>query len=277
MPFDHASRLAVVIPAYRPAPGLVDVVRSLSQKGLPAIVIVDDGGGPDFRDTFCAAAALPNVEVLRHAVNLGKGAALKTAFNHVLCTFPGLSAWSPRMPTGSTIRTISSGWPTASRSGPILSCSAPRFRRRGSPAEPRRQRRHARHHACAARPENSPIPRPGLRGIPAALLPRLLRMESTGYEFELEMLLAAHHLAIPVVEEPIRTIYEPGNLSSHFNPVIDSMKIYFVLLRFGSVSLVTALIDNLVFILARHAARHVLASQVLAPCSRDCVQLLDGA
>ena len=89
----------------------------------------------------------------------------------------------------------------------------------------------------------------GLRGIPATLLPKLMRMESTGYEFELEMLIAAHQLEIPMVEEPIRTIYEAGNKSSHFNPIVDSMKIYFVLLRFGSVSVMTALIDNLIFIL----------------------------
>ena len=79
----------------------------------------------------------------------------------------------------------------------------------------------------------------GLRGIPASFLPKLLRQEATGYEFELEMLIAAHQLSIPIVEVPIRTIYEAGNKSSHFNPIVDSMKIYFVLLRFGSVSVLS--------------------------------------
>ena len=103
----------------------------------------------------------------------------------------------------------------------------------------------------------------GLRGIPATLLPKLLRTESTGYEFELEMLIAAHQLEIPMVEEPIRTIYEEGNKSSHFNPIVDSMKIYFVLLRFGSVSAMTALIDNLISILVIHQTGNVLGALVL--------------
>ena len=61
------------------------------------------------------------------------------------------------------------------------------------------------------------------------------------------------------MEEPIRTIYEAGNPSSHFNPLVDSMKIYFVLLRFASVSLLTALLDNLVFYRGLPAAPgHVL-------------------
>jgi putative flippase GtrA len=65
------------------------------------------------------------------------------------------------------------------------------------------------------------------------------------------------------VEEPIRTIYEPGNQSSHFNPIVDSMKIYFILLRFGSVSLLTALLDGLIFYLTFHRTGNILGSQVL--------------
>ena len=42
----------------------------------------------NFAATFAAAARFPNVQLLRHAVNLGKGAALKTAFNYVLCAMP---------------------------------------------------------------------------------------------------------------------------------------------------------------------------------------------
>ena len=76
---------------------------------------------------------------------------------------------------------------------------------------------------------------------------KLLGIEAPGYEFELEMLIAAHRLGVPMMEVPIRTIYEAGNRSSHFNPLVDSMKIYFVLLRFASVSILTALLDNLIF------------------------------
>ena len=88
---EQTDRLAVVIPAYRPSAGLVDLVRALSEQDAPAIVIVDDGSGPEYREVFSRAADFPKVQLLRHAVNLGKGAALKTAINHVLCTFPALT------------------------------------------------------------------------------------------------------------------------------------------------------------------------------------------
>jgi hypothetical protein len=50
------------------------------------------------------------------------------------------------------------------------------------------------------------------------------------------MLLLAKHGSIAIVEQPIRTIYTEGNPTSHFNPLLDSLKIYFVLLRFSLVS-----------------------------------------
>src|SRR6185436_3769218 len=89
MEVSSPTRPVLVIPAYKPSPGLADLLGALSAEDFPAIVVVDDGSGPEFQSTFDRAAAFPNVQLLRHAVNLGKGAALKTAFNHVLCAMPG--------------------------------------------------------------------------------------------------------------------------------------------------------------------------------------------
>ena len=77
------------------------------------------------------------------------------------------------------------------------------------------------------------------------------------------MLIAVREQAMGIAEVPIRTIYEPGNRSSHFNPLTDSMKIYFVLLRFSSVSLMTAALDTLVFYLAYRKLGNLAASQAL--------------
>src|SRR5690606_33516392 len=82
----------------------------------------------------------------------------------------------------------------------------------------------------------------GLRAIPSAALPWLLRIESTRYEFELDMLVEAHERGIPLRELPIRTVYEAGNSSSHFRPLVDSLRIYFVFLRYVAASFGTAAI-----------------------------------
>jgi dolichol-phosphate mannosyltransferase len=259
----QANRLAVLIPAYRPSDSLLDVVRALVEKSLPHIVVVDDGSGPDFRDLFARVAELPGVELLRHAINLGKGAALKTGLNYALCQYPGLAGVVTADADGQhhpdDIERVGESL-LAHPDSLVLGCrtfrgEVPLRSRIGNAATS------AIMHALMGRKMSDT--QTGLRGLPAAFAPRLLKLEANGYEFELEMLIAAHQLGVPLVEEPIRTIYLPGNPSSHFNPIVDSMKIYFILLRFGSVSLLTALLDNLVFILALHRGGSVLLSQVL--------------
>ncbi len=261
---DQPIRLAIVIPAYKPSAGLIGLVRTLSETELPAIVIVDDGSGPEYREIFNEVSTLPRVELLRHAVNLGKGAALKTAFNHVLCAYPELTGVVTADADGQhhpeDIRRVAA---TLLEKPDALVLGSRQFEG-DVPLRSRIGNVATRGIMHALLGQKLTDTQTGLRGIPAALLPRLMKIESRGYEFELEMLIAAHHLEIPVVEEPIKTIYEPGNKSSHFNPIVDSMKIYFVLLRFGSVSMITALLDNLIFYLVYRRTGHVLGAQIVA-------------
>lgn len=254
-------RLTAVIPAYQPDPRLVDVVGGLVASPLRAVVVVDDGSGPAFEAIFDAIRALPKVVVLRHAVNLGKGAALKTALNHVV----GLASDDVGVVTADAdgqhavedilrvaealerepqalvlgVRTFSSDVPLRSRFGNVLTRLMMRLLVGQALTDTQT----------------------GLRGIPRALAAELLRVTSSGYEFELDMLIASKHLAYPIRQVPIRTIYIDGNRTSHFNPVWDSMRIYFVLLRFSFVSLATAIIDNAVFFLVFRLTGVVWQSQ----------------
>ena len=104
----------------------------------------------------------------------------------------------------------------------------------------------------------------GLRGIPKSMIPMLLKLSASGYEFELDMLLACKYTGRSIIEEPIRTVYLEGNQSSHFNPIIDSMKIYFVLFRFTLASLLSAAIDYTVFIIVFNLSASIPASQAAA-------------
>jgi len=94
----------------------------------------------------------------------------------------------------------------------------------------------------------------GLRAVPIDFVPELLRLKATGYDFELEMLMACRHTARLIAEVPIATIYIDDNRSSHFNPLLDSMAVYFVFLRFSAVSLLTAGIDKGVATLRRRGS-----------------------
>ena len=64
------------------------LVRALSLAPVGAIVVVDDGSDPGYEQHFESVRSLPKVHILRHAVNLGKGAALKNGINYILCSLP---------------------------------------------------------------------------------------------------------------------------------------------------------------------------------------------
>ncbi len=272
---DPAARVAVLIPAFQPGPELVATARGLAADDLvDRIVVVDDGSDRTCRPLFAEVARLPKVEVLRHLTNLGKGAALKTGINHVgvhgdglgglvtadadgqhavediLAVGRALVAAPDRLVLG--VRRFGADVPWRSRFGN----TATRFFMRVIGG-------------CDVTDTQT-----GLRGIPRALFPTLLRRRSTGYEFELDMLLTSRRQGIALQEVPIRTIYVDGNRGSHFNPILDSMRIYFVLLRFFASSLASALVDNLVFIATFWATRNVLLSQALARLVSGSVNFL---
>jgi glycosyltransferase involved in cell wall biosynthesis len=186
-------RYAVLIPAYRPSAGLIDLVRDLAARGMPAILIVDDGSGPGFRGIFDRVAELPKVQVLRHAVNLGKGAALKTGIHHALGEFPELTGVVTADADGqhhpADIERVAAVL-TENPDALVLGC------RTFDDAVPLRSRfgniltRRLMQLLIGASLQDTQT---GLRGIPAAMFAPLLRVEARGYEFELEMLIAWKH------------------------------------------------------------------------------------
>lgn len=242
---------------------MVQLVEDLLRAPRQRIVIVDDGSGPEYADVFQRVAADPRVCLLRHATNLGKGQALKTGFNHVL-----LDAWSPGVVTADAdgqhladdIRRVAEALLAAPDElvlgGRRLDANVPwrsafgnsltRYVFRGFVGRPLHDTQS------------------GLRGIPRSLLADLLHLRASGYEFELEMLVLAANRGIRLNEVTIATVYEEGNRSSHFNPLRDSLKIYFVFLRFLALSLATAGLDFLVFWLAYSVTSNILLSTALA-------------
>jgi putative flippase GtrA len=258
---------AVLIPAYNPNQNLVRVVQNLVGAGMTELVVVDDGSHEDCQPIFDQVAAFPQVTMLKHAVNLGKGAALKFGFNYIYNikknqdNFVGvvtadadgqhlaadiikvaqeLAAHPNSLVLG--VRTFKGKVPLRSRLGNLVTEAVFRTLVGVHIADTQT----------------------GLRGVPLALIPLSLRIAANRYEFELDMLIQGAEHKHAIVQIPIQTVYLESNVSSHFNPLVDSAKIYMVFLRFVASSLLTALVDNIVFIISFMLGGTVLGSQALA-------------
>jgi glycosyltransferase involved in cell wall biosynthesis len=87
-PAKNSQRLSIIVPAYNEADGIAQVIERVQAvaprlesvgAGGFELIIVDDGS----RDaTAEVVAAYPGVRLIRHPVNRGYGAALKTGFRH---------------------------------------------------------------------------------------------------------------------------------------------------------------------------------------------------
>lgn len=67
----------IVIPAYNEGPAIHAVIQEVKKYGWKNIIVVDDGSS----DSTYAEAKKTGAVVLRHSLNRGKGAAVKTGFS----------------------------------------------------------------------------------------------------------------------------------------------------------------------------------------------------
>ncbi len=72
-------KVFAVIPAYNEGAAIVEVLQEC-RRHVDRVVVVDDASSDD----TARLALLPGVDVLRHPVNLGQGAALQTGITHAL-------------------------------------------------------------------------------------------------------------------------------------------------------------------------------------------------
>jgi len=258
------AQVPVLVPSYQPGEALETLVEALLDRGFETIIVVNDGSGPEFDPIFQRVARFRRVHLLVHGVNLGKGAALKTGLNYALVKCPGcrgvVTADGDGQHHPDDIVHVADAIPA---DGNALILGVRSFGGR-VPLRSRFGNNLTRGLMRVMVGQNLADTQTGLRGIPARLIPHLLHVPSSGYEFELDMLLACKHQGFPVVQVPIRTIYLGNNESSHFHPIFDSMRIYFLLLRFSLLSLCTAAVDNAVFAVAFRGTGNIARSMVAA-------------
>lgn len=253
------TRIAL-IPAYEPDVRLTALADDMTARGF-RVVIVDDGSGEAYESIFKDAEAFGTV--LRHEMNRGKGAAIKTAL-----------AWITEHTAGRyTVVTVDSD-------GQHLSCDAARICE-AAEAEPDALILGSRSF------ENAPLrnrtgntitravfrlstgmrvydTQTGLRAFSDAIIPDLLGVKGERYEYEMNVLMCWAQAGRPIREIPIKTVYIDGNAHSHFSVVRDSVRIYKEILKFSAASLTSFVVDYGMFCLLSAATGTVALSNILA-------------
>lgn len=258
------NQVVILIPAYEPSDSLITLVRTLlSQSDLP-IVIVNDGSSLSTKPIFETLSQFQNVHILKHAVNLGKGQALKTGFNYCLTHFEALGGVVTADADGQHLPQDILSVANRLATEPHTLWIGARAFDKNVPLRSQIGNTVTRHIFRLLIGKMIYDTQSGLRGIPATFLCKLLKIPTNGYEFELDMLVTAAQKKLSIKETPIQTVYIQNNQSSHFRPLLDSLRVYFVFIRFCALSLLTALLDFVAFSIAFFFGANILTSMVVA-------------
>jgi len=216
------NKIVVVIPAYEPEDSLVGLISSL-QPDFARIVVVDDGS-KRADAVFARVAEMEGVTLLRHAVNRGKGAALKTAFAAIMKDFPDAAGVVTADADGQHLPADIASVAKSTLDHPDRFTLGVRAFDGDVPLRSRFGNAWSRWFFFLLTGTMVYDTQTGLRGIPSKFLPELCDMPGDRYEYESSMLVAAARMKEKPVQVRIKTVYLEGNRTSHFNPIRDSIR-----------------------------------------------------
>lgn len=246
--------VSIIIPAYKPDEKLLSTLRAVVEIGFTDLLVVDDGSGEEFSSIFEQAAAMPEVTLLRHPVNKGKGAALKTAltfFKNYRAGYVGaVAADADGQHLAEDVLAVAQ---KLKQTGHFtLGCRD--FSKADVPPRSRFGNRITIGTFRLFFGMKISDTQTGLRGFPRGEVQTFLNVPGNRYEYETNMLFEVSRNRLPFEEVLIHTVYIEENASSHFRPVLDSMRIYGLILKYLLSSVAAAAVDALAFFLFKFFA-----------------------
>ncbi len=275
--------ITAIVPSLNPDEKLMQVVEGLLRVGFTDIILVNDGSNAAHLEPFETAAEYPEVTVLTHEVNKGKGRAMKTAFAWCLENRPNIDG------------VVTADGDNQHRAEDILRCAQAvtddndrmwlgvrDFSLEHVPARSRFGNTLTRNIMRIFGGVSVSDTQTGLRAIPYKFLPFMTTIDGERYEYETEQLMALHDHGWDIGEVVIETVYIDENQTSHFHPIRDSWKIYKLifrhafrrlgqLIRFSASSLLAVLVDQGLF-----ALLNAFLLTGLEPGTRQLIATLTG-
>jgi len=222
------KNICIIIPVLNPTSKIVSLVSDLIDKGAKHIVVINDGSDEGCENIFSQLEKFSCI-ILSHKKNRGKGRALKTGFDYFINNYKNDIGLVTVDADGQHL--VKDVVRLAARLNSIDSDTIFLGSRSFDSDTPFRSRfgnkitKYLFYFLTGIKINDTQT---GLRAIPRNLIKRLIAIDGERYEYELNVLLGLRDNKIGVEEESIKTIYIDNNKTSHFRPLVDSFKIYFL-------------------------------------------------
>ena len=250
------SDVAILIPSFEPDENLERLVKELVVEKFKQIVVVDDGCGEAYQPIFSRLSKVSGVSVIYHDKNKGKGRALKTGFAYLLDNFKDLKGIVTCDADGQhlvkdivKVATTLHYLLKENRNSIVLGSRD--FFAKDVPPKSRFGNLLTSGIFFLLYGRKLSDTQTGLRGIPVSFAKSCLSISGERFDYEIKMLIDAVRQGVPIVEKNISTVYINSNRATHFRAVIDSIRIYKIILeeffRFGISGLLSSVFDILLF------------------------------
>lgn len=242
------DNLVLIIPTLEPNIEFIKIVCNY-KKHFNKIVVVDDGSGDEYNSIFKELSDM-GVIVLTHALNYGKGRALKTAFNYVLNNYKDVDGVITVDSDGQHLVSDAIKCSDALiNSENKLVLGTRNFDEDNVPLKSKVGNKLTRNLLKILCGISISDTQTGLRAININDIKKFIYTKGERFEYETNMLLDAKKYNIKFEEVPIETVYLNENRGTHFNPIRDSIEVYKTFIKYLFVSLSSFLVDILFFML----------------------------
>jgi len=224
----------MLIPALNPSKNLIDYVDELIAEGFASILLIDDGSSEQFQWIFDELRKRKECILLRHAVNLGKGRALKNGINYFL-NFEDKDEYLGMITVDSdgqhAVNDVKKLRDALLENPDSVYLGSRNFDLSQVPSKSRSGNKLTSIVFRLLYGVKLQDTQTGLRGIPSSLVPMFIDLAGERFEYEMNMLIACALKKVNVKEIEIKTIYFDDNSETHFNPFTDSIAIYGLLFK----------------------------------------------
>lgn len=242
------QRAIIIIPALNPNNRLIELVKELRASDF-RIIVINDGSGAEYEEIFRKAKNSGCI-ISRHSKNLGKGAALKTGIGEAVKLFGSGNSYITADADGQHLpNDILKIAEEMEHSPDALVLGTRDLSADNVPFRSRLGNRFSSAFFRLTNGVSCPDTQTGLRGIPAVLEDLALAEDGNRYEYEMNFLSDAAR-TVPFCFVSVQTVYLDGNQTSHFRPIVDSVRVYGRFLRFACASLIGAAADYILFYIA---------------------------
>lgn len=257
------KKTMLVIPSLEPKENLIRIIEDLS-KEFSNIIVVNDGSSEKYDFIFEKIKKM-NIVVLKHGINLGKGRALKTAFNYILSECNDIDVIVTADSDGQHLSKDIFKCSSFAMDNPnSLILGVRDFSKKDVPLRSRFGNKITRRIFKYLLGINISDTQTGLRAFSRSQMKDFMITSGEKFEYETNMLIDNKNKGYKFLEVSIETVYIENNETSHFNPIKDSIQIYKLFVKYIIASISSFVIDISFFKIGIGFGATIVQSTIIA-------------